>query len=320
MVDLHNVDENAPWRNDPLATRAVMAAREWNIHNRKGKEAIKPQQQAVIDYGMVLLDVRRQHVSTNKYKEDVLARRLDIPPFDEPRERTAALTIAEFVHDRVKFDHDLVVIALFEDCPLTNAQMMVRWGKKTGLIPRKKPNPEITTQVRARVRDAVENGRPVNRYEISQETGLSNGAVGRAQAIEKARLEGIAEGEALALNEQGKLTKAQAKHVEALIKKHRRDLDMQFAVAVEAEVNKQVATRKASLARAQEACVKQKNDAYADQQRWKKLINNHKPPLTTEEFRAIVMALHPDNSASEETRARALQSVNEKKLQLTGKP
>ena len=192
-------------------------------------------------------------------------------------------------------------------------------GEKDWAHPSQKPNPEVTTQVRARVRDAVENGRPVNRYEISQETGLSNACRGPCSSNEKARLEGIAEGEANVLNTQEKFTKAQVKHVEALIKKCTHNLDAQFKMIVEAEVNKQVATRKASLERAQEACVKQKNDAYADQQRWKKLINNHKPPLTTEEFRAIVIALHPDNSASEETRARALQSVTDKKLQLTGK-
>ena len=134
MDKLSDVDENAPWRNDPLAKRAVMAAREWNIHHRKGKEAIKPLQQAVVDYGMILLEVRKQHTSNNKYTEPVLARRLDIPPFNEPRERTAALTIAEFVNDRAKSVHDLVVNDVFEGCTFTSAQMMVRWGKKTGLI------------------------------------------------------------------------------------------------------------------------------------------------------------------------------------------
>jgi hypothetical protein len=80
-----------------------------------------------------------------------------------------------------------------------------------------------------------------------------------------------------------------------------------------------VKERKAALERAQEACAKQRNDAFKDQQHWRQLINNHKPLLTVEEFRAITMALHPDNSASEETRARALQSFTHKKLQLTGK-
>jgi hypothetical protein len=320
MGNIHDVDENAPWRNDPLAKRAVMAAREWNIHNRKGKEAIKPQQQAVVDYGMILLEVRKQHISNNKYKEDVLVRRLDIPPFNEPRERTAALTIAEFVNDRAKSVHDLVVNDMFEGCTFTTAQMMVRWARKAELIPRKKRNPEATTKARAQIRVAVENGQPVSRPAVSDATGLSDGAVGRAQAMEQARLEGVVEGEALALNAQGKFTKAQAKHVEALGKKLQRDLNAQFAAAVEAQVNKQAAAKKAALDSAREACVKQRNEAFKDQQHWRQLINNRKPLFAVEEFRAITMALHPDNSASEETRARALQSFTDKKLQLTGKP
>ena len=319
-MDIHNVDENAPWRNDPLAKRAVIAAREWNVHNRKGKESIRPQQQAVVDYGMVLLDVRKQHVSNNKYKDDVLARRLDIPPFNEPRERTAALTIAECVHDRAKSVHDLVVNGMFESCDATNAQMMVRWARKTGLILPKKRDPAATVQARNLMRSAVENGQSVKRDEISEATGLSDGAVGRAQAMEQARLEGVTEGEALALNAQGKFTKVQAKHIEALIKKFKRDLDAQFIAAVEKQVTKLVAARKAALDQAREAVNKQRNDVFKDQQLWRRLINSHKPLFTLEEFRVIVMALHPDNSASEETRARALQSVTEKKLQLTGKP
>ena len=138
--------------------------------------------------------------------------------------------------------------------------------------------------------------------------------------MEQARLEGIVEGQALALNEQGKFTKAQDKHVQALIRKFKRDLDAQFEAAVEIRVAKLVKERKAALDKAREAVAKQLNDAFKDQQHWKALINNRKPLLTMEEFRSIVMALHPDNSAGPETRARALQSVNEKKLQLTGKP
>jgi hypothetical protein len=84
-------------------------------------------------------------------------------------------------------------------------------------------------------------------------------------------------------------------------------------------VNKLVEARKAALDKAREAVGRQLNDAFKDQQHWKKLINNHKPLFTMDEFRAIVMGLHPDNSASEETRARAMQSVTDKKLQLTGK-
>ena len=315
MVNIHDVDEDASWRNDPLAKRAVMAAREWNVQHRKGKEAIKPQQMAVVDYGRVLLEIRGQHVSDKKYKEDVLARRLDIAPFDDRRHRTAALTIfkASDLFEVTKRE------SMFDGCTFEDAPRMVIWGRKAGFIPVKKHNPEATTRARAQIRVAVENGKPVNRDVVSEATGLSNGAVGRATVMEQARLEGIVEGQALALNEQGKFTKAQDKHVQALIKKFKRDLDAQFEAAVEIRVAKLVKERKAALDKAREAVAKQLNDAFKDQQHWKALINNHKPLLTMEEFRSIVMALHPDNSAGLETRARALQSVNEKKLQLTGK-
>jgi hypothetical protein len=316
MVEIYDVDENAPWRNDPLAKRAVMAAREWNVHRRKGKEALKPQQKAVVDYGMVLLEVRKLHKSNKKYNEEVLARRLDIRPFDDFRQRSAALAIAKAVIPLGDNDREHG----FDDCDSGTAKHMEAWAKRTGLIPRKQRNPEATPKAREQIRVAVENGQPVKRDDVSQNTGLSDGAVGRAHAMEQARLEGVIEGEAVALNEQGKFTKAQAKHVEALIKKLSRDLKAQFNDAIEKQVAKLVAARKIALEAAREACLKQRNDAFRDQQHWKQLINGHKPPFSLEEFRAIVMALHPDNSASEETRARAMQSVNDKKLQLTGKP
>lgn len=329
MVDLHDVDENAPWRNDPLAVRAVMAAREWNIYARKGKEAIKPQQNAVMDYGKVLLEVRSQHTSNKKYNEEVIARRLNITPFDDYRYRSAALAIAKVVNYGVVNSSEIAnpinygvvnsYANAFDACDTGNAQHMATWARKIGLIPPKKRNPEMTAQARARVRVAVENGDTIGRTQIAEDLGTHNSTVDVAIGLERGRLEGIVEGEAVALNEQGKFTKAQAKHVEALIKKYRRELNSQFAAAVQAEVNKQVVDRKASLERAQEACAKQKNDAYKDQQYWKKLINNHKPLFTMDEFRAIIIGLHPDNSASEETRARAMQSVTDKKLQLTGK-
>lgn len=249
--------------------------------------------------------------------EAVLARRLNIAPFDDRRQRTAALAIANLVTAQAVTNPGN---HLFAECQCVTADHMVAWARKTGLISKKKRNPELTRKARQHIRIAVENGQPINRDAISQATGLSDGAVGRAQAMEQARLEGIAEGEANVLNEQGKFTKVQARHVEALAKKLERHLHKQFENVVETRVNQQVAKRKAALESAREACIEQKNKAFEDQQHWLKLINNHKPPLSLEEFRTIVMVLHPDNSASEETRARALQSVTDKKLQLTGKP
>ena len=130
--------------------------------------------------------------------------------------------------------------------------------------------------------------------------------------MEKGRLEGLVEGEAIVLNEQSKLTKAQAKHVDALIKKHRRDLDAQFAAAVEAQVNNQVSARKDALDKAREAVAKQLNDAFKDQEHWKTLINKHKPIFAVDEFRAR-RALHPDRIQRAKKRARGrYQSVTDK--------
>ena len=315
MVNVASVDQTAPWRNDPHATAAHRALREWNVLDRKDREitvarhsTVEAKQVTIVAYGAALIEGRKQHPADRDFHRWIEVNRLDQPPFSDPKERSNAMRIAGLGSN-----------LNLTDCPESWPTNIVKWLRKTGVVQPKRRTGEATSAARDRVRLAVENGEPIGRNQIAEELGTHNSTVDIAIGLERGRLEGLVEGEALALNEQGKLTKAQAKHVEALIKKHRRDLDAQFAAAVEAEVNKQVATRKVSLARAQEACVKQKNDAYADKQRWKKLINNHKPPLTMEEFRAIVMALHPDNSASEETRARALQSVNEKKLQLTGK-
>jgi hypothetical protein len=314
VMDENNVDEKASQRNDPVTKVCSLAAHKWKIHNRKGKEEIKIQQEAVIEYGQGMLVGRRQYPSNRDFRKWVIDWKYDDEyPFNNPRERSDAMRIAEIVFRTHTED-------CFANCEHVVPSNMMKWARKTGLAPVKRRDPELVRKARAQIRIAVENGKPVGRNKIAEDLGAHNSTVDVAIGLERGRLEGIAEGQALALNEQGKFTKAQAKHVEALIKKHRRDLDAQFAAAVEAEVSKQVKTRKAALEKAREAVAKQLNDAFKDQQYWKALINNHKPILTPEEFRAIVMALHPDNSASEETRARALQRVNEKKLQLTGKP
>jgi hypothetical protein len=310
---IYNVDENAPWRNDPIARDMALAVREYNIHNRKGKEEIKFQQAAIIAYGKALLKGRKRYSSNRDFKKWIIDWDFNTtPPFNNPRERSEAMRIAEIIFRTGTED-------CFANCDHKVPSNMMTWARKAGLVPRKKRNPNVLRQAREQARGPIENGETIGRNKIAEEIGVSNSTVDIAIALERGRVEGIVEAEALALNEQGKLTKTQAKHVEALIKKYRRDLDQQFATALEAEVTKRVEERKTSLDKAREACNEQKNKAFAEQQRWKKLINGHKTLFTMEEFRVIVMALHPDNSASEETRARALQSFTDKKLQLTGK-
>lgn len=316
MVEIRDIDENKPWHNDPEAKAAVMAAREWRVHDRKGKEEIRHQQVAVIAYGNAMLKGRKRYSSNNEFKKWVREQELDIDyPFNNPRERSEAMRIAEIVFRTGAEDAEC-----FIECPHKLPSHMMTWARKAGLVSVKKRDLQVHAMARERVRAKVENGDPISRDALAQELNVSEGTIQRADLAERGRLEGIAEGEANVLNAQGKFTKAQAHHVEALARKQERHLNQQFNAAVEARVATRVAERVAALEKAQIACREQREAAFKDQQHWQKLINRHKPIFTVEEFRAIVMALHPDNSASEETRARAMQSVNDKKLQLTGKP
>ena len=316
MENIASVDQTAPWRNDPDATAAHRALREWNVLDRKEREVtitrqstLQAKQATIVAYGAALIEGRKRYPANHNFHRWIETNRLDSPPFSDPKERSNAMRIA-VLGSNLSLD----------ECPESWPSNIVKWLRKNGVVQPKRRTGEATAAARELVRDAVENGEVIGRNKVAEEIGAHNSTVDIAIALERGRHEGIVETEAVVLNEQGKFTKAQAKHVEALVKKYRRDLDSQFKAAVEAQVDKRVKDRKAALETARAACAKQLNEAFKDQQHWRRLINNRKPLFTVDEFRAIVMALHPDNSASEETRARALQSVTEKKLQLTGKP
>ena len=59
--------------------------------------------------------------------------------------------------------------------------------------------------------------------------------------------------------------------------------------------------------------------AWNDEKHWREMINNHKPPFTSNQFRHILMCLHPDGQRSAEKLHEAFLLLNAKKLQLTGK-
>lgn len=149
--------------------------------------------------------------------------------------------------------------------------------------------------------------------------GIDAQTLRRAGEYEEGRREGVAEVEA----REAIYTKAQNHHIEMMVKVYRRELDAQFRQHVdkfeadfEARIQKRFEEAKAA---AWPLFERETEQARLDKEHYRKLIDGYKPPFTLEEFRTIVMALHPDNSASEETRARALQCFNNKKLQLTGK-
>jgi hypothetical protein len=52
---------------------------------------------------------------------------------------------------------------VFAECPHKIPSHMVTWARKTGLIPKKKRDPEPARRAREQVRVAVESGQPVDR-------------------------------------------------------------------------------------------------------------------------------------------------------------
>ena len=83
---------------------------------------------------------------------------------------------------------------------------------------------------------------------------------------------------------------------------------------IEEEIRQRVVTENKAYVARVEAMEKK---AYDKIKLYEGIINRHQPPFTIEEFKAIVMCLHPDNSASEDRRAEAFRLFNGKKLQLT---
>lgn len=313
MDKIYSVDQIAPWRNDPAAVAAHQAMREWHVLDRKeqqvvsaNKSTVKAKQVVIVAYGAALIEGKKQHKSNKAFKDWIEASELNEPPFNDPKERSNAIRIS-ILGSSLRLD----------DCPFCWPSDIMKWARKTGLVQPKKKNIGATMAARSHVRQNVAEGKPINREEVTRDTGAADGTVGLAVAMEQARLEGVAEGEALALNAQGKFTKAQARHVEALTKKLQRDFNSQFAAAVEAQVNKLVEERKAALERAQAVCRKQLNDAFKDQQHWRKLIDNHKPIFTKAEYIDILFCARNDHVAQDKHH-RATLALEAKKLQLTG--
>jgi hypothetical protein len=88
--------------------------------------------------------------------------------------------------------------------------------------------------------------------------------------------------------------------------------DVESAVKIEQEVKRRLDVKYPEYEKRVTAA-REREEYYG------KLIKAVKIPLTDAEYNNIVMCCHPDNSASKERRDTALQVLNAKKLNLTGK-
>lgn len=184
--------------------------------------------------------------------------------------------------------------------------------------PKRGPSPSPKRETaRTIARKRIEDNEPITRKEGAD--GIGETILRFGAEFEQGRQDGLAEAEARGAT----YTKAQNHHIDMMVKTYMRELNVKFKQRIEeletefdARVQKRFEEAKAA---AWPLFEKETEEARLDKEYYRKMINGHKPPFTMKEYSDIVLAVHPDNSASKETRARALQSVTDKKLQLTGK-
>ena len=314
MENIASVDQTAPWRNDPDATAAHRALREWNVLDRKDREIVvsrqstlEAKQATIVAYGAALIEGRKRYPANLDFHRWIRTNKLNSPPFSDPKERANAMRIAVLGNS-----------LRLEMCPFCWPTDIVKWLRQTGVVQPKKQIGQIDT-ARAHVRLAVAEGKPINRPEVTKETGVSDGAVNMAVAIERARLEGIAEGRMIGLEPH--FTKAQQHHIEAAIRAKTKELTLEHNARV-SELEKQFEA--AVEARFQErksvawpALEKEKQEARTTKARYQKLLDGRDYPFPKTTYYDLLFLSH-NKEVSEERKTRVSQFLIANKLRLIG--
>jgi hypothetical protein len=172
----------------------------------------------------------------------------------------------------------------------------------------------VERKARAIVRELLEAGRPVNPHRLERLHGISHVMFDMAKSAERARIEAL---EALDVDPTALKPTAKAKvevakrhavkEATADVAKRMRELDEEVRRRVLDESKEHLAY-----------LAQEREEARQSEALYRELINNHKPPLTAEEFRLVLMCLHPDGERSEAKLQAAFLAFNAKKLQLTG--
>ena len=314
MENIASVDQTAPWRNDPHATAAHRALREWNVLDRKDREVvvarqstIEAKQATVVAYGAALIEGRKRYPANHNFHRWIEMNRLDAAPFSDPKERSNAMRIAVLGSN-----------LSLAGCPETWPSNIVKWLRQAGVVQPKRRTGAVNA-ARAHVRKSVAEGKAINRNEVSRETGAANGTVNMAVAIERARLEGIEEGKTFV--GEPHFTKAQQHHIDAVIKTKTKELMLEYNARVrelenqfEATVETRFQERKTV---AWPALEKEKQEARETKKRYQALINGREYPLTKSEYIDILFCVHNEH-VENNRRQRAGIALIDKKLHLMG--
>lgn len=157
---------------------------------------------------------------------------------------------------------------------------------------------------------------PVRRIDVEHEVldqlakeAKENGISPAAKIAEK--LDPVIERSDLSMTAQQKL--------DAAIRQAKRKADADYEAAIRGlneEVRQRVLDRtkeRLAMLNEMEAKARETETFYTE------MTNRHQPPFSVEQFKTILMCLHPDGERSKEKLAEAFRLFNARKLQLTGK-
>ena len=170
-------------------------------------------------------------------------------------------------------------------------------------------------RARAIVRERLTANKPISPHKLEEQHGdISHVTFDMAITAELARSEILKE---LAVDPVTLSATARAK-LEATRLSMERKLNAQHAErmrGLDEEVRKRVTAEGKEYIERMEGL---EAKAWQNEKHWREMVNNHKPPFTSEQFKSILMCLHPDGQRTQEKLSSAFLLFNEKKLQLSG--
>jgi hypothetical protein len=101
------------------------------------------------------------------------------------------------------------------------------------------------------------------------------------------------------------------KHIDGITAIIRKKVEKEFEPRVQARVKEYISKHMPELEKKREEYIKKA-------EHYDKITNKHKPIFSADEFKTILMCLHPDGERSKERLDRAFVSFKSKEVQLVG--
>lgn len=157
------------------------------------------------------------------------------------------------------------------------------------------------------VRQRVISNKPLNTRALEKEHGISVDVFERAALAERARNEVLEE---LGVDPNTLSTTA-AQKLEVAIRQHKRKLDQEFEARIQIEY-------KARFDKHFPDMQKRYNEAFREKETYRKFMDQQKKVFTPDQFKVILMCLHPDGERSAGKLTEAFRLFNAKRFALTG--